>query len=272
MSYKPERILEGAPNARDLGGLETVDGRSVRPNRLIRSGMLRHISDKDVEYLKAAGLRRVIDLRSSQERGEKPDRAIEGVEYIICPILPEKTDGITREKPEDEDEEALRTIAMAKRLMTRNLDGRTQMGSLYPMFVTLDHAIEHFAEFFRILLETEDGAVLFHCTLGKDRAGTAAALLLSALGVPRERIIEDYLITAERCRPGTLKLIESCRRFTDDEDILEFIYLLDTAEESFISSAFDTVDRLHGGMDSFLRNRLGLDDEKLNRLRDMYLE
>lgn len=272
MSYGPEKILEGAPNARDLGGIETLDGRKIKANRLIRSGMLRNISDADEEYLRAAGLKKVIDLRTTQERSEKPDRIISGAEYILCPIMPDKTDGITRETPETEDEEALRTIAMAKRLMKHCRDGRTQMGSLYPLFVSLDHATEHFAELFRILLDTESGAVLFHCTMGKDRAGAAAAMVLWALGVPRESIVEDYLLTAERCAPGTRRLLENCRRHTDDEEILEFIYLLDTVEESFISSMFDTADRLYGGMDAFLQDRLGLDGEKLCRLRELYLE
>ncbi len=270
--YKPEIILRGAPNARDLGGIETLKGRKVKSGRLIRSGNLRNICDADAEYLKNAGLRKVVDLRTAQERYEKPDRVIEGVEYIVCPIMPDRVEGITREAPETEEEEALRTIAMAKRLMAHHTDGRAQMKSLYPLFVSLDHCTEHFAEFFRILLDTEEGAVLFHCTMGKDRAGTAAALVLYALGVPRESIVADYLITAERCAPGTKCLLENCRRFTDDEAILEYIYLLDTVEESFISASFETCEKLYGSVDSFLKNKLGLDKEKLKRLRELYLE
>ncbi|MDO4816505.1 MAG: tyrosine-protein phosphatase [Bacillota bacterium] len=270
--YKPEIILEGAPNARDLGGLETVDGRKVKANRLIRSGNLHRISDADAEYLKKAGLRKVVDLRTAQERREKPDRVIDGVYYIVCPIMPDRVEGITRETPKTEAEEAKRMIAMAKHLMSRNSDGRTQMKSLYPLFVSLDHCVEHFAEFFRILLDTEDGAVLFHCTMGKDRAGTAAALALYALGVSRESIVKDYLITAERCAPGTKHLIEGCRKFTNDEAVLEFIYRLDTVEEDFINTSFETVEQLYGGMDNFLKDKLGMDSEKINRLRDLYLE
>ena len=270
--YKSGIILEGAPNARDLGGIEALDGRRVKTNRLIRSGNLYRINDADVQYLKNAGLRKVVDLRTTQERDEKPDRIIEGVEYTVCPIMPDRAEGITRESPKTKDEEALRTIAMAKRLMSRNPDGREQMKSLYPLFVSLDHCVEHFAELFRILLDTEEGAVLFHCTMGKDRAGTAAALVLYALGVPRESIVKDYLITAERCAPGTRQLIEDCRKFTDDEAVLEFIYRLDTVEEDFINASFETAEQLYGGMDSFIRDRLGLHEEKLNRLRELYLD
>ena len=142
--YSPEIILSGAPNARDLGGIETIDGRVLRPGRLIRSGMLSRLDDNDISYLKNAGLRTVVDFRTTAERLQKPDRLPEGVEYIICPMLEDKTEGITRDKPETEDEEAQRTVKMARRLMERGPDAAAQMRSLYPILVTLEHSVLHY--------------------------------------------------------------------------------------------------------------------------------
>lgn len=270
--YDPEKILTGAPNARDLGGIETMDGRRIKPNRLIRSGMLARLTDEDVEYLKSAGLKTVVDFRTSAERVQKPDRVIDGAEYIVCPMLEDKTDGITRDKPESEDEEAQRTLKMARRLMEHDPDGVRQMRSLYPILVTLDHSLEHYRRFFEILLKHEDGALLYHCTMGKDRVGTATALLLTALGVPREGIVADYMITRERCAPGTQRLLNNCRKFTDDEAVLEFVYRLDTVQEDFIAATFETIDEVHGGMDRFLRNKMGLDAAAIERLKLLYLD
>lgn len=270
--YDPKIILEGAPNARDLGGIETADGRVVKPNRLIRSGMLSRITDADVEYLKSAGLKTVVDFRTSSERIQKPDRVIDGVEYIVCPMLEDKKEGITRDKPETVEEEAMRTVKMAQRLMEQNPDGRVQMRSLYPVLVTVEHAVEHYRKFFEILVNHESGALLYHCTMGKDRVGIGTALLLTALGVKREDIIADYLITAQRCAPGTERLIKNCRAYTDDESVLDFIRWLDTVEESFINAAFDTIDELYGSMDSFMQTKLGLDDSKIERLKALYLQ
>lgn len=270
--YDPEKILTGAPNARDLGGIETMDGRRIKPNRLIRSGMLARLTDEDVEYLKSAGLKTVVDFRTSAERVQKPDRVIDGAEYIVCPMLEDKTDGITRDKPESEDEEAQRTLKMARRLMEHDPDGVRQMRSLYPILVTLDHSLEHYRRFFEILLKHEDGALLYHCTMGKDRVGTATALLLTALGVPREGIVADYMITRERCAPGTQRLLNNCRKFTDDEAVLEFVYRLDTVQEDFIAATFETIDEVHGGMDRFLRDKMGLDAAAIDRLKMLYLD
>ena len=270
--YNPKRILTGAPNARDLGGIETADGRCIRPNRLIRSGMLARLTDEDAAYLKSAGLKTVVDFRTSAERLQKPDRRIEGVVYIACPMLEDKTEGITRDKPESEDEEARRTLSMARHLMKSDPDGVRQMRSLYPVLVTLEHSVSHHRRFFEILLAHEDGALLYHCTMGKDRVGTATALLLSALGVPRESIVADYMITRERCAAGTQRLLENCRKFTDDEAVLEFVYRLDTVQEDFIGATFETVDEVHGGMESFLREKMGLDEAARNRLKMLYLD
>lgn len=272
MSYDGKRILEGAPNARDLGGMETSDGRVLRKNRLIRSGALAWLTDADTEYLKKAGLRTVVDLRTEREIYERPDLVIEGVQYVHCPILEMKTDALTREKPQTLDEEAQGDILMAKRLMAKNPDGREQMRSLYPKLVSLDHAVTHYRRFFDILLRHSEGALIYHCTMGKDRAGTATALLLSALGVPRDTIVSDYMLTAERCAPRTAILLEHCRKFCDDEAILEYVYRLDTVEEGFIGATFETIDALYGGMDAFLREKMSLDGEKLARLKKLYLD
>ena len=87
-------------------------------------------------------------------------------------------------------------MKMAQRLMARDPDGAAQMRSLYPIMVSVEHSVQHYRKFFEILLRHEEGALLYHCTMGKDRVGTATALILSALGVPRETIYADYLIRA----------------------------------------------------------------------------
>ncbi|MDY5880622.1 MAG: tyrosine-protein phosphatase, partial [Oscillospiraceae bacterium] len=84
--------------------------------------------------------------------------------------------------------------------------------------------------------------------------------------------VADYMITRERCAPGTQRLLNNCRKFTDDEAVLEFVYRLDTVQEDFIVAVFETIDEVHGGMDSFLREKMGLDEASIYRLKALYLE
>lgn len=264
--------LEGAPNARTLDKITTAEGRKVKCGRIIRSGELSRLSDSDMQRLRDMQLAKIIDLRTDTERLQKPDRIPNAAEYIPCSVLPDKKAGISRDKPESFAEEAERTVSMARRLMPRHADGKEQMKALYPLLVSTEHAIESFRRFFDILLETESGAVLYHCTMGKDRVGTATALLLSALGVKRDEIVRDYMLTNENCAPGTKRLIDECSKICDDESVLQFVYDLDIVLPDYIGAAFDAMEKGWGSVEKYLETALLLDDEKINRLKSLYLD
>lgn len=89
--------MQSLPNTRDLGALETEDGRHILPKRLLRSGSLYHISITDQDMLTHEyHLSTVVDFRTRMECLEKPDTIIEGVQYHEIPIVDEETLGITR--------------------------------------------------------------------------------------------------------------------------------------------------------------------------------
>ena len=77
-----ERIA-GCPNLRDMGGIKVKNG-YVKPGRLIRSGALWRLEDKDIEKL--GSIAAVYDMRSESERAYHPDPEIPGAEYIHIPI------------------------------------------------------------------------------------------------------------------------------------------------------------------------------------------
>ena len=94
-------LLRGAPNARDLGGLPTMDGRTIRPGLLLRSGELAGITEPDAQTLTEYPLRTVVDFRTDLEREQKPDRVLPGVQYVHCPIVQQAAAGLTREEHAD---------------------------------------------------------------------------------------------------------------------------------------------------------------------------
>ena len=92
-------ILQGVPNFRDIGGMETADGRRIRPHRLLRGGHLADLTEQDRERLSGEfGLRTVVDLRTTGERSRKPDQVLPGVTYLHCPIFDNPAEGVTREE------------------------------------------------------------------------------------------------------------------------------------------------------------------------------
>ena len=162
-------------NFRDIGGHETIDGRRVHRGRFYRSGQMSGFTDHDIAAIRRLSIRSLCDFRAPDERERSPTRWIEGQPVRLSVR---------------EDHEGLGSIAkfydtvreshaVARSVMT---DGYRKLPYLL-------------APSYRGLFEfvvAGEVPVLFHCTVGKDRTGIAAALLLSALGVPRELVVEDF--------------------------------------------------------------------------------
>ena len=126
---------------------------------------------------------------------------------------------------------------------------------------------------FELLLDTEDGGFLFHCSAGKDRTGFAAALILETLDVPRDTIMEDYLLTAQYYPPkGELEYLAS--KYTEsraDVDLTAFQALMDTREE-YLSAAYSAIEEHYDSVETYLREELGLGDAERELLKARYTE
>ena len=124
-------------------------------------------------------------MRSEEERMERPDTYMEGLRYISLPVLEEGMLGISE--------------AGGLGTMLFQLRGNIEeyMEQQYASLVLDQLCLNQFARFFDILLHQEEGAVLYHCTEGKDITGVATALLLYVLGVPKRAIREEFMRTNE---------------------------------------------------------------------------
>jgi len=261
--------LEGAPNFRDLGGLPAADGRHIKYGRLLRCGHLAYITKEDEnKLLNDYHLKTVVDMRTENEMNRRPDTILDGVEYLRCPIFEQMAEGVTRETamPNDPVSSALR--------MAHNVEGddpHQRMIRLYGVFFE-ETGLKHYAEFFNILLAQEEGATLWHCTMGKDRCGTGAILLETALGVPAELILADYLYTNERLDPVTEETIRQARLIEDNDELMEIIRIMDAVHPDYLQALHTKAETISGSLEQLIRDKLGMTDEKLARLRDLYLE
>ncbi len=113
---------------------------------------------------------------------------------------------------------------------------------------------------------------MFHCTAGKDRAGFAAALVLRILGVPKERVIEDYLLTNVFTEKETEKILWQIRLASFFQADTDNIRQLLGVEERYIVAAFDAIESEWGSFDRYVSEGLGISAEEIARLRSIYLE
>lgn len=263
--------LEKLPNTRDLGGIRTIDGRSILPRRLIRSGTLFEATTGDIQILAEEwGLGTIIDFRTETERKQKPDPEIPGIRNIFNPILDEKTVGITFEEEEKQEKKELFSGIIGH---AASLGGKpeTYISKLYEDLVLSDSAAKQYGRFFDLLLEADDRAVLWHCSAGKDRVGIGTALLLSALSVDRETIVKDFVLTNAYVMEGAEEAASVVRQKTGDHMLADCVRVLLTVSEEYINQAFHAIDSCYDTIDTYLARRLGLSAEKKSRLRQKFL-
>lgn len=252
--------LECLYNTRDLGGLPAADGRSIRPGRLYRSGQLYAASPADCQTLEAH-LSLILDLRTPEERAEKPDPVLRGVENRPLPVLDTLAMGMTHEH--EADEEALRTLTLspetAERMMCRT----------YERLILQEEASAHYRHFLDALLEPQERGILWHCTAGKDRAGFAAVLIEKILGVPEAVIRREYLATNTYLAPEVDALLNAL--VPEPGSVREAMRLMFSAKESYLDTALTLIEAKYGSFDRYLTEALGLDREERSALRAMYL-
>ncbi|MBQ7064942.1 MAG: tyrosine-protein phosphatase [Firmicutes bacterium] len=226
-------------NIRDLGGIRTAAGRMIKPGMLIRSGNLSQAEEHEL-----AGISTVIDLRTSAERSERPDR-LYGREYLLLPVFEEITAGISHEKGAEDN-------------------GVPDMRDLY-RWLPAEHG-DDFRRILRAVMEHDysTGAVLWHCSEGKDRGGLTAALILEILGADRGTIMEDYLKTNIVSLPKAEGVREQLRA-TRGEDFAESIFRALIADPSYLEAAWSV-------MGDGYPERIGLSDDDIAAFREKVLE
>ena len=216
-------LLTTIRNIRDLGGMSTADGRRIPPRRLIRSAHLGSASEDDLQFLrKEGGLAAVLDLRTNQERLEKPDHA-DGFTCFAIPVIDDLRAGITHEKGVEEKE--FPDMAFLYRLMVTRPETQAGFARALHQIFTWDYS---------------QGAILWHCTEGKDRCGMTAALVLEALGVDRDSIMRDYL---ETNRTSLLRARGVYERLLPlrGEVFARSVYRAYVADERYLRAAWDAM-------------------------------
>ena len=181
--------FDSVVNFRELGGYKSGDGRRVKYGMFYRSGIDKKYNncdgfEKDLAKLHSLGVKVILDFRSKQEVDRMPDPKIPGVDYYnICALL------------EDDGSEMVFSPEDISEIMSKKegmVDGIK--GMLYKMYRNMPFGNIAFKKLFEEIKE-KNIPILFHCSAGKDRTGVAAMLILLALGVDEEEILDDYELT-----------------------------------------------------------------------------
>ena len=262
-------IFDNIVNARDLGGMTGHEGKEVRSGMLLRSAHLHDATDADIRRLQNEyHLRRVFDFRSLGEAEFLPDREIEGATHHLLPTIDMSEERLTGQAIPQEA-----FLDLERHIVNYSFYPEVQMmaADMYPSLIRSEYSQLQYAAFLRLIIETPEGGVLWHCFQGKDRTGWGAAFILSALGVDREAIIADFDRSNDAYRDLVARLNNDIIARGGGEAEMDVVQAFMGVSTKNFRRTLDLIDREFGGMYEYLQNQLFLTKEDLHLLRKRYL-
>lgn len=233
-------------NFRDIGGISTLDGKTVKWGKIYRSDNLSKLKKKEFSRFDALQIKTVIDLRTKAEIAEKEDNLPLDTDYISVPIVSDQGDLMGQMKGKvlrgevSEEESKILMKAFYTKCVTDNI----------PL---LQDVITKIA--------TSEEPILYHCSAGKDRTGIVTAILFSILNVDRETIVNEYLLSNYyrsskiKSTINKAKLLKVIKPKLNTEVIVNFM----SVDKDYINSVFEIIDTNYGGMDQFIEKQLKID-------------
>ena len=281
--------LDGTLNTRAIADLPTADGRRIRPGLLYRSSALRYLTDEDQQTLRRLDIRTVIDFRGPAERAQAPDRLPAGIVSISAPISQDQLDF-------DKIFRMLERDGLSP--LMRDRERVDAHGPFYRMYSLVNSygdpsflpKLTGYKPMLNLLLDPErEGAILIHCTGGRDRTGIATAILLRILGVPEQIIVANYLASNHLLQPDRDNPDSTAfRRFTFSN-----VYIQPTTNREFakvaaelgetpgriydvvrlrvacLTALWANIARGYGSFENFLATAYGLTEADTDRLKDL---
>lgn len=241
--------LEGADNFRDLGGIgagySTADGGHIARGVVYRSNALT-LTDADLAAVEPLHVTDVIDLRTTAEIEAKPDREVPGATWVHDDVLGSV------------DALATPTFATAA-------EAEAMMAGAYDSMVTSPAARKAIAAALTTIAGAK-GAVIVHCTAGKDRTGWTSALLLHIAGADRETIDQNYLLTNQYSRASISASLAGIAAKDGEAAAAAYAPLLGV-QQSFLDASYAAVAEHYGSVDAYLSKGLGLSADTIETLR-----
>lgn len=255
-----ERVihLKGTTNTRDIGGYESGDLSIVRGGQIIRSDKLSRLTAADFQKLEEIGLKTVIDLRTQKEHDESPTvwQGDNPPEFFHFPVGDSRNEWFTAQR-----KMMKKNRFTAEQSLEHMVDG-------YRRFA--EEEIASYRKVMDVVLDESNWPVLIHCNAGKDRSGVAVALILEALGVDREAIMQEYLLTNKVSRIEEKAVILSKEsknssrgnRFSKGTPPSAWLPIVGV-NAKMLEAFYSSVDEKFGSMDAYL-TELGVDrDDRL---------
>lgn len=247
--------IKGTRNVRDLKEI-LEEHNIVLKNHLLRGASLYKLKKKGAETLKDEyKINMIIDLRTSGEVKEKPDKKIDGIEYVRLPIFDEAIQGLSHENKDKK---------------IKRKDTIPNLVELYRNILT-GECMENIKNAFKFIIDNlKTHNIFLHCTEGKDRTGIIAALFLLMLEVDKDIILDDYLYTNKVNNRRSIKYYWLVRIFYMSKKLATRLRNIFLAKEEYIDELFKQVDK-YNNVDEYFSHEMNLSKDEVNKYKKALL-
>lgn len=263
LDYQNQQLgLTSIHNARQLGGY-VIGNKQIKQNLLLRTASLATLSGEDSVVLdEKYNVQRIYDFRGQKEAMNDPDVIPGNSSHLALSIAFAGTENASSNKSEGKDM-LMMMVENAENPAIQDL-----CNNLYEKIFFDQASNEAYRKLFAdlVTLDPENGAVIWHCTQGKDRAGSASAMILAALGADRDLIMEDFKLSKVYFDP----FIENIP--VQNETQRNVLSTLISANPVLFEKTLDKVDSIYGSLRNYLTECLGVTPEMMEILRAKYLE
>ena len=244
-------------NFRQLGGIRTKDGRTVRQNTLYRSGGLHLMNAQELEIVRQLKIRTVLDLRDRWSQKRKPDPDI-GAAHVPYDGMPAKGGESIDFSAAGFGQKGDAALVQLEKVRQYYLNMPYGYQAFHAMFEALRNGAEPF---------------LMHCTKGKDRTGLACILILLALGADEETALQDYLLSNDYREAEIRNRLSEGRSIApEDEGYMTLMYLREGVKEELGRKIIAQITERSGTFEQYMAQEYGWSEADLTVFRNHYLE
>jgi protein-tyrosine phosphatase len=249
--------LTGVVNFRDMGGLETVDGRQVKKGILFRAAELTGLTVEDKKSLEYLQIKSVFDYRRQDEAARKPDPLIGPAINERVSVMTEDNITTTMYKDDGVNKEYYSQFTVERFLKIYH--SMPIQNSSYKRLMTLLKSPE------------ENLPLVHHCTGGRDRTGVGAMLILMTLGVSYQTVLEDYLFSNHTLANYHNKIFEKVSQFFTAEEFGQFKNAFPLRED-YLHAAMNAIISTYGDFETYIAEEFGITEEVRRRIKNYCLE
>ena len=231
--------IKGGFNFRDLGGIPTKEGKTIKRDLLFRTDELSNLQPEDLDLLAKLNIQTVVDFRTDFERAQSVDKVPTTCKnQIHLDILAANMDAFMAE------------------IQKGITDFKPLLMNFYKEMVLSDDAIKEYSNFFKVLQNPENTSIIYHCTAGKDRTGIATALILEALNVDWNEIESDYLLSNEFLK-------KKYEGYISQNPALADVFLV---QPDYLKTAFEAITEKYQTIENYLKTILNVDLELMKKI------